>query len=417
MVNVSKDHSIRLAYLCQDFPGLTYTFIYREVFALREMGWDIVTFSVWKPSLAEISAEARSLVDSTFYVFPLNVRLFLSAHFHYIFKRPLKYMSTLFYSIAQPGETLKKRLRTLGHFGQAVYLAHQMRRQKIQHIHAHFAMNAASIAMMISRLEGSSYSFTAHAFDLFTDERLLLPVKLRTAKFIIAISNYNREFMAKLVPNEGVEEKTFVIHCGVDPETFSPQENKQQGNCPIILSIGRLIEKKGFIYLLEACKILADRGYRFRCEIIGDGPQRPLLQQFIDQNGLRKSVSLEGRVLQEKVRDYLANADLFVLPCVRASNGDQDGIPVALMEAMALEIPVFSTTVSGIPELIEHGRNGWLVQPEASLALADAMAFSLENESLTKRLAKFGRKRIETDFNIAKTAAQLSDVFRKELCG
>ena len=190
---------------------------------------------------------------------------------------------------------------------------------------------------------------------------------------------------------------------------------------PIILAVGRLVEKKGYPYLIEACRILASRGYDFRCLIVGGGPQEPLLRKLIGQgspadassaeNDLSESVKMVGRVFQQDLLDYLEQADVFCLPCVVASDGDMDGIPNTLMEAMAMEIPTVSTTISGIPELIQDGRTGLLVPPKDAVALAEAIAALLDNNKLGYALGKAGRIRVMEEFEIGKNVDRLVDIF------
>ncbi|MFX0204138.1 MAG: glycosyltransferase [Candidatus Hodarchaeota archaeon] len=403
-----------IAYISQDYPSLTTTFTYREVIGLRKLGWDIITYSIWKPSLDELSAEAKPLVAETFYTFPLKLKDFLKAHLYYVLRNPIKYLNTLALVLSQPQETLKKRKRTLAHFGEAVYLARLMQRQGIRHVHATFA-HTASVALIISKLTGLTFSFTGHAVDVFSANRILLPLKIKTAKFIITISEYNRQYLSEIAGNSSVEGKIHIVHYGLDLRSFSPIAEKEERTQTTILSIGRLVEKKGFPYLIKACKILAEKGYKFSCQIIGEGPNRPLLQSMIEEHGLSKFIELVGVVFQERIREYFHRADIFVLPCVIASDGDRDGIPNVLIEAMAMEIPVISTKIIGIPELIKNGKEGFLVPQKEEVALADAMALLLENKDIRQRFGKAGRKRIEAYFNLSKTSAELSEIFFKEL--
>jgi glycosyltransferase involved in cell wall biosynthesis len=396
------------------FPSLTTTFIYREVLALRNSGMNIVTHSIWKPSLENLSGEAKGLVADTCYVFPLSVKLFLRANIHFMTRNPVRYMGTLCLVLIQPRESFKKKLRTLAHFGEGVYLAYQMKMRGIRHVHASFA-HTAGVALIISNLLRIPFSFSAHAVDIYARNRILIPLKLRRAKFVITISNYNRSYLSRLAGNTDVQRKIHIIRYGVDVSAFSPQPRKEESATPVILSVGRLVEKKGFPYLVGACKILVERKYKFHCQIIGDGPQRLLLEDLIRTNGLSEYINLVGVVFQEKLKDYLGKADFFVLPCVVSKDGDRDGIPNVLIEAMAMEIPVISTLVSGIPELITHGKEGLLVPEKDETALADAMAFLLEKGDIRGQMGEAGRKRVEADFDISKTSAQLSEIFKKEL--
>jgi colanic acid/amylovoran biosynthesis glycosyltransferase len=402
-----------IAYITQSFPSLTTTFIYREVLALRNVGFNIVTFAIWKPNVNKLSAESKALVNSSFYVFPMSWLKFFAAHLYFFFTRPVKYLSTFFFVVTRKGESLANRRRTFFHFFEAIYLALDAKRQGVRHIHAHFAVNAATLALIISRMLDISFSFTAH--NTFFTDRVILKEKLKAAKFILAISEHSRDFLLRFLPAENLGDKFHIVHCGVSPDDFRPPAHRAKNERPFIFSLSQLVERKGFPVLLEACKILSQRGYDFQCLIAGDGPQRPLLERLVAEYQITDRVQLIGAIFQEQLADYLTGADIFVLPCLTASNGDRDGIPVVLMEAMAMEIPTISTYVSGIPELIEDGQSGLLVGEKDAAALADAVQRLLEDETLRQRLGKGGRQKIVHEFNIHRNAAQLADLFGKLL--
>lgn len=403
-----------IAYIAQLFPSLSMTFVYREAEALRNKGSDIVTLSIWKPKRDQLSAEAQHLIDSTAYVFPLNRLRFLVAHLRYMVTRPLRYWGTLLFLLTRPGESLKNRIRTLYHFGEAVYLAPEVQRRGVAHIHSHFALNSATVALVIARLLGISFSFTAHANDIYCNP-ILLKQKIQAAQFIIVISEYNREYLYNIVPKPETAQKMHLVRYGVDVEHFSPAGRQPHNDRPIVLAVSRLAEKKGLPYLIRACKRLVDAGHNFRCLIVGDGPERPLLEQLIGENSLEACVSLEGVVFQEHLKEYLNRADVFVLPCIVASDGDRDGIPNTLIEAMAMGIPTLSTYVSGIPELIEHERTGMIVPEKDDRALAEALGRLLDDEPLRLKLGRAGRQRIEQEYALDKNVEALKTVFEQYL--
>jgi len=401
-----------IAYVTQSFPSLTTTFIYREVSALRDIGLDISTLAIWKPDANKLSEEAKGLVDSTVYVFPISWLPFLATHIYFLFTRPLRYFSTLLFVLTRRGETRRNRLRTFFHFCEAIFLAGEVERRGIRHIHAHFAINAATIALVLSRLLDISFSFTVH--NIFFTDRILLKDKVRKARFIVAISEFSKQFLANLVPEENPG-KIHVVHCGLSPGDFAPSNSTPANDVPVLLFVAQLAERKGAPILVEACRILAERGVAFRCVIVGDGPQRVLVEQMVEQYGLRGVIELKGTVFQEHLKEYLNRANVFVLPCVTLDNGDMDGIPVALMEAMAMEIPTVSTYVSGIPELIEDGHSGLLVNEKDETALANALQQLLEDEELCTRLGKGGREKVIQEFNSHKNAVQLAILFERYL--
>lgn len=403
-----------IGYIAQVFPHLTMTFVYREVQALRNAGVDIQTFSTWKPKLNELSDEAKDLVDDTFYIFPLNWPRFFLNHGRYIFSRPRRYLGTLWFCLTREHKFGKNRLRTFFHFCEAIPLAREVERRGIKHLHAHFALNATTLALIVARLLDISFSFTAHANDIFANP-ILLADKIREARFIIAISEFNIRFLHNVVPEQETLNKSHLVHCGIDIQHFSPANHRRVKDRPVILAVGRLVEKKGYHYLIKACKILADRGYNFHCQILGGGPLEAPLRQQIIENGLEDYVNLEGVVFQERLKEYLNEADVFVLPCVVASDQDMDGIPNTLMEAMAMQIPTISTNISGIPELIEDRKTGLLVPPKDETALAKAIATLLENRALAARLAQAGRVKVSEEFEIEQNARRLLEVFRSYL--
>jgi len=402
-----------IAYITHSFPLLTETFVYREVWSLEHKGFRIATFAIWKPNRNKLPQEARHLVDSSYYVFPISWPRFLEAHLYFLGTRPNKYLGTLFFVLTRRGESIKNKRRTFFHFCEAVYLAMEMKRQHIRHIHAHFAINATTIALVISRLLDITFSFTAH--NSFYTDRVILKEKVRAAQFIIAISEFTRQFLTRLVPEDGIDDKIHIAHCGLSLDDFSPPNPKPVNDIPVLLCVAQLVERKGAPVLVEACRILAERGATFRCVIVGDGPQRILVEQLVEQYALQEYVELTGVVFQENLKKYLDQAGIFVLPCITASNGDMDGIPVVLMEAMAMEIATVSTYVSGIPELIEDGRNGLLVDEKNPVALADAMQRLLADSELRMKLGKSARQKIAEEFNINRSTAQLATLFERYL--
>jgi glycosyltransferase involved in cell wall biosynthesis len=404
-------HPGPIAYVLQSFPLLTETFVYREVWALERRGLQVATFAAWKPDKEALSQEVKHLLDCTTYVFPISWTRFIRAHLSSLIKHPRKYLGTLILVVTPKGESLSNRRRTLFHFGEAVYLAEEMRVQHIQHIHAHFCINAATIALVASRLLDISFSFTAHNV-LFTD-RVILKEKIRAASFVAAISHFTRESLVRLVPGDAVGHKIHIVHCGITPEAFAPLEPKPANDIPSLLFVGQLCERKGATVLVEACRILVERGVNFHCVIVGEGPQKAVVEDLVEQYALQEEIELVGTVFQERIQAYYQRADVFVLPCVTASNGDVDGVPVSLMEAMAVEVAAVSTHVSGIPELIKDGVNGLLVPEQDPPALADALQTVLEDDELRSRLGKNGRRKIIREFNVDISARQLATLFEK----
>jgi glycosyltransferase involved in cell wall biosynthesis len=400
----------------QKYPTLTQTFVYREVQALRAAGLQIETFSTWRPAAGELSAEARPLVDDTYYLFPLRLPAFAAAQLRFLVTRPRAYLGTLGFCLRRDQQSLGRAVRAIGHFLQGVYLAAEVQRRGLGHLHAHFARNAATLALVVSRLTGISFSFTAHANDLFVAPTMLAD-KILAARFIVAISAYNRGVLDDTLPAPDTLAKIHVVHCGLDVRRFAPgvAGRAAANQPPLILSVGQLVEKKGLPYLVQACAQLEQRGYQFRCVIVGRGPQEAQLRQMIHAAGLADCVQLAGPVFQEQLAPYLAKAQVFVLPCVVARDGDRDGIPVSLMEAMAMELPAVSTQVSGIPELIAHEQTGLLVPPRDADALAEALARLLDDPALRRQLGQAARARVMEAFDLETNARMLLNLFQAAL--
>ena len=390
------------------------TFVYREVMTLRAHGLPVVTFSSWKPKDAELSQEAKPLVADTTYLLPVSAGKLLRVHLRWLAKNPWRYLSTLVFCLFHSATSWRNALRTAIHFAYAICLAEEATRQEIDHLHVHFALNATTLAMIVARLTGITYSFTAHANDIFANP-ILLPQKIKAAHFIVAISDYNARFLERIVSGEATRRKIEVVRCGIDVSHFAPPAARPLAPKPTILGVGRLVEKKGFPTLVEACKRLKAQGHAFTCRIVGDGPHAAQLAAMISEYGLEDCVKLEGVVFQEALKGYLEQTDIITLPCVVAQDNDMDGIPNSLMEGMAMGIPAVSTTISGIPELIEDNVSGLLVPPNDAAALADALARLLTDAGLRQRLGMAGRHKVVAEYEIYQNTRKLLDIFHERL--
>ena len=405
---------LRIAYFAPELGALTSTFIYREVQALRDMGVHVSLFSTRRPTGPVTSGEARQFIDETEFLYS-DRRLsdFLAAAARLSIASPGRAASLAAVTVgdAAAGEfpALSGRPKAGWHALVAPLLARRMKERGVQHLHAHFAHMPTTIAMYAAHVAGIPFSFTAHANDIF-EFGTLLRRKVARASFAATISEYNRRYLAE----RGCDpSRIHVIHCGIDTSGYTYRAPGPLRNPPEILSVGRLVEKKGMPVLLDAIARLRDAGSFYRCRIVGDGPQREMLAESIRVRQLSGQVELTGPQPQEQVLAMLRAADLFVLPCIRARSGDQDGIPVALMEAMALGIPVVSTSVSGIPELIAHERNGLLAPPNDAAALADAIDTLLQRDDLRRSFARAARATVEEHFEITRNAARLKDLFEQ----
>jgi colanic acid/amylovoran biosynthesis glycosyltransferase len=309
-------------------------------------------------------------------------------------------------------ETLRGRIAACAHFLIACDWARKLRREPVTMIHAQWAHAGATIGMYAAWLLGVPFSFTGHAADLFRD-RVALKDKIRRANFIIAISNFHRRLY---IQNGAREEQLHIVFCGIDVKQF-PMRAAQRAIPPLrILSVGRLIEKKGFHLLIDACRLLQDHGTEFECVIAGSGPMEVELRRRIASLDLQDRVIITGKaVLQEALPQFLTEGDVFVQPCIWSRDNDVDGTPRTLMEAMACGLPCVSTRIVGIPDIIVDGQSGLLVAPDDPQELAEAIGRLLDDNNLARRLAIGGRERIEEHFNLDTCVEPLVELFASQL--
>jgi glycosyltransferase involved in cell wall biosynthesis len=302
-------------------------------------------------------------------------------------------------------------IRALLLFPRAVWMADDLQKRGIRHIHAHYATHPALVAWLIHQLTGIPYSVTVHAHDIFV-EKQMLATKLYDSEFISSISEFNRRYLVELF-GPWVMDKTEIIRMGIDPSYYS-NGGRDQGNGSLkleIISVGSLQPYKGHIYLVKACGILKQRGIPFRCRIIGGGDLHGLLMRAIAENQLEGLIELLGPLTQADVSRLLRSANCYVQPSVITSTGKMEGIPVALMEAMVSKIPVVATSISGVPELVRPGETGWLVPPEDVLALADALTEIQANPSEADRRAELGQRWVMAEFEISSNVRKLASLF------
>lgn len=288
----------------------------------------------------------------------------------------------------------------------------QHHRPGIKHLHAHFAHDPTFIAQIVHRITGIPFSFTAHARDLFQVSRTVLADRINLASTVITCCQNNYTYLTQIAPQH--QSKMKMIYHGVDLRLFHPiKEAAPQQSLPQILSVGRLVEKKGFFDLLAALRRVNDSGCRFQCLIYGDGPLLPDLQQWIADHNLADSVTLAGACTQPELVSVLQKATLFVLTPVVTDDGDRDGIPNVLAEAMAVGLPVISTATGGITELIHHNQNGLLYPPHDIEGIAAGLVELLGDASKREQFGCAARERVIDQFDLFQAAARLEAIFFK----
>ena len=391
------------------FPHLPETFILREMVELERQGWQVCLYPLIRQKQAVIHEEARPWMKRA-NVLPFFSGRIVVENARQIARRPLNYSALLGRIFKENAANPGFLARAMALLPKAVTAARRMQAEGVRHIHAHYATHPALAAWIIHRLTGIPYSITAHAHDIFVSQSML-QTKVRDAAFVVAISEYNRNFIARHV-GEWAREKTHVIHCGIDPAWYTPRHVMRAKDAPLeILSIGSLQPYKGQQHLVDACAVLYSAGVPFRCRIIGGGDERVNLERQIAKLGLADSVMLMGPLPQEEVARLLPSADCYVQPSVILDSGKMEGIPVALMEALACQVPAVATAISGIPELIRPGETGYLVSPANPRAIANALVRIVEQPEEAAALAAAGRRLVLREFNLCANVARLSDLF------
>jgi colanic acid/amylovoran biosynthesis glycosyltransferase len=407
---------VRIAYFCSAYPAISHTFILREVEALRRLGLQISTFSIRRTPAEQLLAENdRAAAASTKTILPFRRRQ-LGAHARLALRSPEAYFSTLrgALRLAPPG--LRGRLWQLFYFAEAVVLWNECRKQGIRHIHVHLANAAADIALLAARIGSAleprrpwSWSFTMHGPTEFHDLRhFRLAEKVESASFVVCISDFARsQLMAVTDPKRWA--RLHVVHVGIPIEQFTRSRDRNgAGRRPVILYIGRLVPEKGQTILLEAVARLTERGLDVELQLAGDGALRPELERSAARLDIADRVSFLGAVGQEELRGLYEAASIFCLPSFA------EGVPVVLMEAMAMGLPVVTTRIAGIPELVEHERSGILVAPGRADELTDSLAGLLEEPGLRDNLGANGRRAVAAEFDAEGSALRLRTLFASQ---
>ncbi|MDQ3781213.1 MAG: glycosyltransferase [Chloroflexota bacterium] len=396
-----------VAYILKMYPRFSETFILNEILELERQGMALRLYSLKKPDDGRFHADLARVQAPVTYVpeSPLIApRAYLAAHREVFRWSRLRYVRVLVRTLRRRSRGAAKR------FLQAGYLAPRLRREGISHVHAHFASSATSVALYLNQLAGISYSFTAHAKDIYSNSvsEEMLRRKLQRARFVVTVSDYNRAHLSRLAGTTPVTR----IYNGLDLEQFSPN-GIHPADPPLILGVGRLVEKKGFDDLIRACAELRRTGSRFTCRIIGKGSDEAQLHTLVAQLGLEDHVELRGPKPREALLGLYPRAAVVVAPCVVGTDGNRDGLPTVLIEAMALGVPVISTAVTGIPELVEHGRTGYLTAQRDPISLAATIRAVLDDPMSARAHARTGRQRIERDFDIRANVITLRALFEQ----
>src|SRR5436305_140693 len=385
----------QFAYLFERFPSFGQTFCYREVAELVRQGVTPPIFSIRKPKDEPPQDWDQRIVERVHYL-PDEEQLLREVR-----------------RASKKGKLTEEVISTLDEWGrrtdflrlyQAIYIGLHLQEIGIRHVHAHFAGMAARTAFWIGKFFPITFSFTAHANDIFAPRKFEIGLDklVGTARVVVTETDYSEKFLRERFPERA--DRIHRLYNGLNLAEFG--RATFSSDPPLIVAIGRLIAKKGFADLIRACALLVERGRLFRCEIFGEGPLENQLRAQIEGLGLQERIQLPGPKPQHELRARLGAASVFVLPSVPEIDGGMDNLPTVIMEAMATGLPVVSTTIGGIPEMVVENETGFLVQPDDAVALAGAIEKVTNDHLLAQRLGQAGYERAQNLFSIEKNVRE-----------
>lgn len=403
---MSSRDTAEIGYVLRKFPVLSETFVLNELLALEERDVPLHVFSIHRPNDPRFHEELPRLKARVSYLPDLAEAGKLLRHARRARQKfGSRFWKTLGWVISL------RRPELLWRFLQAAYVANEARRLRVRHLHAQFANRPATVALLASRLTGIPFSFTAHATDIFktTVDQRALRNKVESASWVVTVSDFNRDYLLGVTGTS--PEKVVVVRNGIRLDQFTP--GSPPTSLPFrMVCVARLVEKKGLPDLLEACALLRDRGLEFQLGIVGKGNLRNELESLIARRKLRDHVRLLGPHTHGEVLSRYREAHLCVLSAVVGRDGNQEGLPVSIVEALACGLPVVSTPIAGIPEAVLDGYNGLLVPPGDPAALAAALERVMQEPGLYDRLRSNARPSVVDNFDLPRTAAALHQILR-----
>ena len=403
-----------LGFVLKGYPRISETFISNEILLLEKLGFTISIFSMRQPREAFSHESVKQIKASVDYL-PETIRGHVWMLFKYnvlaAVKKPGAYARAFLLALRRFRRT--RKAATIKHLLQAGYLVeHLLPGRNIVHLHAHFAHSPTSVTMFASLISGRPFSFTAHAKDIYTSDPRQLKEKIGLAEYVVTCTEYNRRYLAGLT--DGAATPLYRIYHGINLDFFAGEQAHGNPRPPYrILTVARLTEKKGLPTVYRALRLLRDQGVDFAHVLIGDGDDRDSIRKLIEDLGLTDVTEWMGTQPHAVVLDQYRQADLFVLGCELAANGDRDGIPNVLVEAMAMGVPVVATNISAIPELVEDGQTGLLVRPQSPEELAGAMIRVLTDGELRARILTRARLRVAEQFDNTALIKELADIHRR----
>ncbi len=398
---------MRIAYLVNQYPTVTHGFIRSEIRALERRGVEVLRIALREWDAGLLDAENQLERERTRYVLREGAPALLIALGRMLLTRPARLMQALALALRMSHRAERPLPAHLAYLAEACCIEPWLRAAGIEHVHAHFGTNSAEVAMLVHALGGPQWSFTVHGTESFDNPRLIgLAKKVRNCAFAVAVSSYGRSQLYRLVEHE-LWYKVQLVHCGLEPASFRPTAARPPSAARRLICVGRLSEEKGQLLLMEAAQRLAAQGVEFELVLAGDGELRPDIEALVKYHNLQARVRITGWISGEQVRDEILSARALVLPSFA------EGLPIVIMEAMALKRPVISTFVGGIPELVHPGENGWLVPAGDVEALADVMRACLETSVETlARMGEAAHKLVSERHSVDTQAAKLDKLFK-----
>ena len=394
----------KLAYLISQYPAVNHTFVLREIRQLRTLGYDVSVASIRcadRPTHS-LTPEEHEEFRQTYYIQAAGVKRIVIDHALTFVKSPIRYIWALASALGELRFGIRTGVYRVGYFAEAVMIGCWMQRKRLGHVHTHFS---STVALLVSRIFPITFSATIHGPDEFRNPiRFQLPEKTQSALFVCAISEFGREQLKKCSP-ECEWEKIEVCRLGVNVSVFAPRTPRTASEPFEILCVARLAPAKAQHVLIAAVGRLVQAGRKLRVRFVGDGPDRRTLEEQAQQRGLQDHTMFEGSLNQKQVRDLYQQTDIFAL------SSFAEGVPVVLMEAMAMEIACVGTNVDGVPELIRNEVDGLLVPPGDEEALAAAIARLQDDPELRERLGKSARQRVLEEYNLEKNVEGLAGIF------
>jgi len=392
--------TLHVGYVLKRYPRFSETFVVNEILAHERAGMKVDIFALgpvmeshFQPDISRVQAPVIRLSDKQ-----RNVESFWEQ-----VSEALDVLPNFAERLAE------EKAHSVHELAQGIKMALLIRLRNIQHLHAHFATQAATVARLAAKFSGVSWSLTAHAKDIYFhyEQDIQLSRKLQDASHVVTVSDYNLRWLCEQYAAN--KQKTSRIYNGLDLQQFPWRSPYQRP--PEIVAAGRLVAKKGFLLLIESLARLKAMGLSFHCTLIGDGPLREPLEAGIQSAGLKESVTLTGPLPRDRVAAAIQQAAMVVAPCTISEDGDRDGLPTILVEAMALGTPVISTRVVGIPELVVDQETGLCVEPDDSGELALAMARLLQEADTREKLSRQARDMIAQEYDVDRNTAKLRTIF------